>query len=82
MCLAIPGQVEEVFLEHNLTMAKVNFGGIRRSVCLDYTPQAKQGDYVLVHVGFAISLIDEEEAKRTLAELNADDLDEIRAEIG
>ncbi|MBY0547262.1 MAG: HypC/HybG/HupF family hydrogenase formation chaperone [Candidatus Obscuribacterales bacterium] len=77
MCLAIPGQVEEIFLENSLTMAKVNFGGIRRSVCLDYTPEAKQGDYVLVHVGFSISLIDEEEAKRTLAELSAEDIDEI-----
>lgn len=77
MCLAIPGQVEQLFFEGGLTMAKVNFGGIRRSVCLDYTPEAKQGDYVLVHVGFAISMIDEEEAKQTLAALTDADLKEL-----
>lgn len=78
MCLAIPGQVEEIFLEGNLKMAKVNFGGIRRAVCLDYTPEAKQGDYVLVHVGFSITMIDEEEAKRTLASFSDEDLQEIK----
>jgi hydrogenase expression/formation protein HypC len=65
MCLAVPGKVEEMFEADGLKMAKINFGGIRRSVCLEYTPEVVQGDYVLVHVGFAISVIDEQEAKRT-----------------
>lgn len=78
MCLAIPGQVEEIFLEGSLKMAKVNFGGIRRTVCLDYTPEASTGDYVLVHVGFSITMIDEEEAQRTLASFSDEDFQEMR----
>lgn len=66
MCLAIPGLVEQIFHSSGLTMAKVNFGGIKKTTCLEYTPQAQVGNYVLVHVGFAISVIDEEEADRTL----------------
>lgn len=77
MCLAIPGQVEEIFLEGSLKMAKVNFGGIRRAVCLDYTPEASPGDYVLVHVGFSITMIDEEEAQRTLASFSDEDFQEM-----
>ena len=65
MCLAVPGEVEEIFEADGLKMAKVNFGGIRRSICLEYTPDVEKGDYVLVHVGFAISVIDEQEANRT-----------------
>lgn len=65
MCLAIPGQVEEIFKHDGLRMAKVSFGGIRKSVCLEYTPEVSPGNYVLVHVGFAISVINEEEARRT-----------------
>lgn len=70
MCLAIPGRIESVFQEAGLVMAKVNFGGIKKSVCLEYAPGAGVGNYVLVHVGFAITIIDEEEARRTLEELN------------
>ncbi len=66
MCLAIPGQVEQIFEDAGLTMARINFGGIRKNVCMEYTPEAKIGDYLLVHVGFAISVINEEEAMRTL----------------
>lgn len=65
MCLAIPGLVESIVIVDDLKMAKVNFGGIRRTACLEYTPDASAGDYVLVHVGFAISVIDEKEAKET-----------------
>jgi len=64
MCLAIPGQIEELFDNDGLKMARVNFGGIRRATCMEYAPGAAAGDYVLVHVGFAISVINEAEAAR------------------
>ena len=65
MCLAIPGKVLEEFDQRGMRMAKVQFGGIVREASLDYVPEAKVGDYVLVHVGFAISTVDAEEAART-----------------
>jgi hydrogenase expression/formation protein HypC len=65
MCLAIPGKVIEVRQEDGLQVGKVSFGGMVKQVCLEYTPDAVPGDYVLVHVGFALSRIDEEEAERT-----------------
>jgi hydrogenase expression/formation protein HypC len=65
MCLAIPGLVEQVYDADGLKMAKVNFGGIRRAICLEYAKEAQTGSYVLVHVGFAIATVDEEEAMRT-----------------
>lgn len=74
MCLAIPGRVSEIFIQDGMRMARVQFGGITREACLDYLPEAQAGDYVLVHVGFAIGRVDEEEARRTydaLAEINA-----------
>ncbi|GAA2348501.1 HypC/HybG/HupF family hydrogenase formation chaperone [Streptomyces kunmingensis] len=71
MCLGIPGQVLEVHDSAGLTMATVDFGGIRRSVCLAYTPQARPGTYVIVHVGFAITTVNEAEARRTLDVLRA-----------
>lgn len=64
MCLGIPGQVTEIFEEQELRMAKVRFSGVQRAVCLELVPHAKCGDFVLVHVGFALSLIDEAEASR------------------
>ncbi len=69
MCLAIPGEITEIWAEGALPMGKVRFGGILREVCLAYTPEAKPGDYVTVHAGFAISVVDEEEARFTLAAL-------------
>jgi hydrogenase expression/formation protein HypC len=65
MCLAIPGKIVEFHESHGMRMSKVDFGGITREACLEYIPDAKLGDYVLVHVGFAISKVDEEEAART-----------------
>jgi hydrogenase expression/formation protein HypC len=62
MCLGIPGRVVETYEQDDLPMGKVEFGGILKEVCLAYTPEAKVGQYVLVHVGFAISLIDQTEA--------------------
>jgi len=66
MCLAIPGKITEIYQKDSLRMAKIDFGGITKETCLAYTPEAKVGDYVLIHVGFAISLMDEEEAQETL----------------
>jgi hydrogenase expression/formation protein HypC len=67
MCLAIPGKVEEIFVEHDLRMGRVNFGGVMKRVCVDYVPEVEVGDYVVVHVGFAISKLDAESAEQTLA---------------
>ncbi len=66
MCLAVPGKVVEIMDDGDIAFrrAKVDFGGIRKEINLAYTPEAEIGKYVLVHVGFAISVIDEEEALR------------------
>jgi hydrogenase expression/formation protein HypC len=67
MCLAIPGEIIEITGGDPLTrMARVSFGGVIREASLAYVPEAKPGDYVLVHAGFALQTIDEEEARRTL----------------
>lgn len=66
MCLGIPGRITDVQDSEFLRNGTVDFGGVTREVCLAYVPEAKVGDFVLVHVGFAISQIDEEEAERTL----------------
>jgi len=66
MCLAIPGKVLEINQDaQGVRMAKTNFGGIVKQVCLEYTPEIEPGDYVLVHVGFALGKVDEAEAART-----------------
>lgn len=65
MCLAIPGRISALHESAGVPMAKVDFGGITREACMAYLPDSKIGDYVLVHVGFAISKVDEEEAART-----------------
>jgi hydrogenase expression/formation protein HypC len=64
MCLGIPGKVMETYREHDVLMGKVAFGGIAKRVCLEHVPEVKVGEYVLVHVGFALSRIDEAEARR------------------
>lgn len=66
MCLAIPGRVDEITIENELRVARVNFGGVVKRVCLDYVPELQVGDYTIVHVGFALSKIDEDEALKTL----------------
>jgi len=81
MCLGIPGKI--ISIEENdlgVPMGKVSFGGIVKEACLAYTPEAQVGDYVIVHVGFAISRLDEEEARQTLEALT--ELEEIAAEQG
>jgi hydrogenase expression/formation protein HypC len=65
MCLAIPGKIVEIYQEEDLRMGKLDFGGTVRKCCLQYIPDAVVGDFALVHVGFAISLVDEAEAVRT-----------------
>ena len=64
MCLGIPGRVEEIDRADELLMGKVAFGGIKKRVCLEHVPEVQVGDYVLVHVGFALSRLDEAEAQR------------------
>ena len=71
MCLAIPGRVEEILTENDLRVGRVNFGGVVKRVCLDYVPEIEVGDYTIVHVGFAISKIDRENAEKTLEEFRA-----------
>jgi hydrogenase expression/formation protein HypC len=71
MCLAVPGIIEETFEKDGVPMAMVRFGSISRSICLACTPEAKVGEYVLVHVGIALAVIDAEEAARSLALLQA-----------
>jgi len=66
MCLAVPGKIVEINESDGLQMARVDFGGIFREACLDYVPEARIGDYCVIHVGFAISLLSEKEAMETL----------------
>ncbi|MEI9999355.1 MAG: HypC/HybG/HupF family hydrogenase formation chaperone [Verrucomicrobiota bacterium] len=89
MCLAVPGKVIEIADNpEGMRMGKANFGGIVKQVCLEYTPEVVVGDYVLVHVGFALSKVDEDVAERTyqmlaemqqLDELNDPEADETTA---
>jgi hydrogenase expression/formation protein HypC len=80
MCLGIPGRIIDVHDTQGLPMGVVDFGGVRREVCLAYVADdVKVGDYAIVHVGFAIAKVDEEEAKRTFAVLREmSQLDELK----
>jgi hydrogenase expression/formation protein HypC len=80
MCLGIPGRVVEIRDDGGLPMGKVDFGGVRKDACLAYIPEVQLGDYVIIHVGFAISRIDEEEALKTL-EILATMGDLVRSEL-
>jgi hydrogenase expression/formation protein HypC len=71
MCLAVPGKILDIYETNNLLMGRIDFGGVVREACLAFVPEAKVGDYTIIHVGFALNLIDEEEAKETLALLDA-----------
>lgn len=73
MCLAVPGKVIELYQEDGMQMAKIDFGGVVREACMAYVPEIQVGEYTIVHVGFAISKLDEEEAQeifRMLAEMD------------
>lgn len=70
MCLAVPGKILSITGDDSLMRSgKVSFGGVAKEVSLAYVPEAKVGDYVVVHVGFALSIVDEVEAQQTLAEI-------------
>jgi hydrogenase expression/formation protein HypC len=71
MCLAIPGKVAQIEVNDGMRSGRILFGGIVRQACLDFVPEVKEGDYVLVHVGFAISIVDKDEAERTYALLES-----------
>jgi hydrogenase expression/formation protein HypC len=80
MCLGIPGKVVETYREHDMLMGKVDFGGVLKRVCLEHVADVHIGEYVIVHVGFALQRIHEAEAQRVfryLEEMNQ--LDELRA---
>jgi hydrogenase expression/formation protein HypC len=80
MCLGIPGRVVELYESDGLRMAKVDFGGAVRESCMEYVPEVQVDDYVIVHVGFAISVLGEEEAQETLRML--DEIMDMDREIG
>ena len=80
MCLGIPGRVVEIRDDGGLPMGKVDFGGVRKDACLAYIPEVQLGDYVIIHVGFAISRVDEDEALKTL-EILAQMGDLVQAEL-
>jgi hydrogenase expression/formation protein HypC len=67
MCLGVPGKIVEIYEQGGLKMGKVDFGGVLRETCLAYVPEAQVGDYAVIHVGFALNLLDEAEALETLA---------------
>ena len=67
MCLGVPGKIIEIYEVNGLQMGKIDFGGVTREACLAYVPEAQRGDYTIIHVGFALNLISEQEAQETLA---------------
>lgn len=66
MCLGIPGKIEDIWEANGTRMATVDFGGVRKEVCLAYVPDAAIGDYTIIHVGFALTKLDEKSALETL----------------
>ena len=80
MCLGVPGKIVEIYDSGDLRMGKIDFGGVTREACLDFVPEAQLGDYTLIHVGFAISLLSEEEAQETLALLR--EISNVEEELG
>ncbi|MBI5564050.1 MAG: HypC/HybG/HupF family hydrogenase formation chaperone [Chloroflexi bacterium] len=80
MCLGIPGKIIEVFEAGGLPMGRVDFGGVTKECCLAYVPEAKIGDYTIIHVGFGLNIVDEAEALETLDLLRQ--IDAIGDELG
>ena len=80
MCLGIPGKIIDIYDDGDLKMGKIDFGGIVKEACLAYVPEAQTGDYTLIHVGFALNIIDEKEALETLALLR--EIDALGKELG
>jgi hydrogenase expression/formation protein HypC len=89
MCLAVPGKIIEIYDQNSLRMGRIDFGGVIREACLEALPDAKVGDYTIIHAGFALNLLSEEEAQETLdalreiasieAELNLDEGEELKS---
>jgi hydrogenase expression/formation protein HypC len=80
MCLGVPGKIVEIYPVDGLQMGKIDFGGVIREACLSYVPEFKVGDYTLIHVGFAISILNEEEAIESLELIR--EIANIEEEIG
>jgi hydrogenase expression/formation protein HypC len=80
MCLGVPGKIIEMYASGGLRMGKIDFGGVTREACLAYVPEAKLGDYAVIHVGFAISLLDEAEAQAALETIRA--IGDLERELG
>jgi hydrogenase expression/formation protein HypC len=80
MCLGVPGKITEIYDKQGMKMGQVDFGGVVRETCLDFVPEAKVGNYTIIHVGFAISLLSEEEAEKTLAMLR--EIGQLGEELG
>ena len=80
MCLAVPGKIVSIYTSGSMRMAKIDFGGVNREVCLEAIPEAKIGEYVIVHAGFALNTLSEEEAAETMKVLN--ELADVEAELG
>lgn len=80
MCLGVPGKIVEIYETGGLRMGRVDFGGVQREACLEYVPEAQVGDYTLIHVGFAISTLSEQEAKESLDLLR--EIVDLNAELG
>ena len=83
MCLAVPGKILSIHGEDFARMARVSFGGITKEISLAYVPEACEGEYVIVHVGFAISVVDEAEALQTFEYLKQmGELEELNPKVG
>ena len=80
MCLGIPGKITDIYENGSQRMGKIDYGGIVKEAYLTYVPEAKVGDYAIVHVGFAISLLDEEEAQATLDMIS--EIADLETELG
>jgi hydrogenase expression/formation protein HypC len=80
MCLGVPGKIIEIYENNDLKMGKIDFGGVTREACLAYVPEAKVGDYTIIHVGFALNLLSEQEALETLSLLR--EITDLNVEIG
>lgn len=90
MCLAVPGKIIEIYDQNSLRMGRIDFGGVIREACLEALPDARVGDYTIVHAGFALNLLSEEEARETLdalselagieEELGLDDTEELKSQ--
>ena len=80
MCLGVPGKIVEIYERDGLRMGRIDFDGVRREACLTYVPEAVAGDYTIIHVGFALSVLSEAEAQASLAVLR--EIADLEAELG